>query len=57
MIITVHRHPGTGTGPAGLRLALAVAPTLSAPAARAPEVAPATAPRRAARGRRAAVRG
>ncbi|MEU6846919.1 hypothetical protein ABZ930_34130 [Streptomyces sp. NPDC046716] len=57
MISTVHRHPGATTGPADIRLALAVASTLSPPVTRAPEVAPAAAPRRVARGRRAAVRG
>jgi hypothetical protein len=58
MIRTV-RHPEAPTGPAGpadLALALAIASALHRPVTRAPEVAVA-ATRRAARGRRAAVRG
>ncbi|MEU6146576.1 hypothetical protein ABZ848_40300 [Streptomyces sp. NPDC047081] len=55
-------HTVTGTDPAGFALALEVAYELHAPAARAPEVAPALAAGRrasAARGRRrtAAARG
>ncbi|WP_353943814.1 hypothetical protein ABII15_20745 [Streptomyces sp. HUAS MG91] len=57
MNTTVHRHSGATTDPAGTGLALAVASTLFPPVTRAPEVATAAAPRRAARGRRAAVRG
>ena len=50
------RHAETPVGPADLGLALAVASTLHRPVTRAPEVVPTTT-RRAARGRRAAVRG
>ncbi|MER8006151.1 hypothetical protein [Streptomyces sp. NPDC094149] len=53
-------HPGAGTDPAAFTLALEVAYELHAPAARAPEVAPAlVAGRRAtaARTRRRTVRG
>ncbi|MFD8573140.1 hypothetical protein [Streptomyces sp. NPDC057694] len=57
MISTVHRHPGSTTDPADTRLALAVASTLFPPLTRAPELVPPAAPRRAARGRLAAVRG
>ncbi|RAJ81737.1 MULTISPECIES: hypothetical protein [unclassified Streptomyces] len=57
MTSTVHRHPGASADPAATRLALAVASTLFPPVTRAPEVAPAAAPRRVARGRRATVRG
>ncbi|MGY0024978.1 hypothetical protein [Streptomyces sp. cg35] len=52
---TVHRH-SEAAGPADLGLALTVASALHPPVTRAPEVVP-TAKRRAARGRRAAVRG
>jgi hypothetical protein len=55
MIRTV-RHPEAPTGPADLALALAIASALHRPVTRAPEVAPQPT-RRAARGRRAAVRG
>ncbi|WP_338698003.1 hypothetical protein V2W30_18600 [Streptomyces sp. Q6] len=55
MIRTV-RHTTEGTGPADIALPVAVASALHEPVTRAPEVAPA-APRRAARTRRAAVRG
>ncbi|MBK3645336.1 MULTISPECIES: hypothetical protein [Streptomyces] len=53
-------HPGAGTGPAAVTLALEVAYELHAPAGRAPEVAPAlVAGRRATAGRsrRRTVRG
>ncbi|MEV5607785.1 hypothetical protein [Streptomyces sp. NPDC052225] len=55
MIRTV-RHTVAATGPADIALAVDVAAALHEPVTRAPEVAPA-APRRAARTRRAAVRG
>ncbi|WP_018527909.1 MULTISPECIES: hypothetical protein [unclassified Streptomyces] len=54
---TVHRHPGAATGPADLRLPLAVVSALHTPAVRAPEVGPAPAARRGTRSRRATVRG
>ncbi|WP_420034785.1 hypothetical protein ACN2WE_22075 [Streptomyces sp. cg28] len=57
MTSTVHRHPAASADPAATRLALAVASTLFPPVTRAPEVVPAAAPRRVARGRRATVRG
>ncbi|WP_203643719.1 hypothetical protein [Streptomyces sp. SID14478] len=51
------RHPEAPTGPADLGLALTVAATLHPPVTRAPEVTSSTARPRAARGRRATVRG
>ncbi|MFI7011605.1 hypothetical protein [Streptomyces sp. NPDC050145] len=71
MASPVHPHPATAHGPADTGLALAVAAALNPPATRAPELVPTTtktkaktktqaqakAARRAARERRAAVRG
>ncbi|MZD07564.1 hypothetical protein GTW43_21120 [Streptomyces sp. SID5785] len=57
MTPTVHPHPATAHGPADTGLALAVAALLRPAAGRAPELVPPVAARRAARGRRAAVRG
>ncbi|MEV3860604.1 hypothetical protein AB0J38_40640 [Streptomyces sp. NPDC050095] len=57
MIRTVHRHTTEAAGPADLALALTVAAALTPPVTRAPEVVSSTARRRAARGRRATVRG